>query len=139
MKNITSFQPTSWRLEAYTEQNCWDTERVARNWRGMWCYLRVQQICHRLFLVILSLWIPLKACQREAISDPCECSCNANLTFLSDKLWTDPHKESTLFNSSYKVCCNNPTDIIKTKKLIVTHAFQVCQPYSYEWNFPLDV
>lgn len=52
-------------------------------WRGMGCYLRIQQICHRLFLVILSLWIPLKACQNEAISDPCECSCNVNLTFFS--------------------------------------------------------
>ena len=50
-------------------------------------------------------------------------------------------KGLTLFLSNYKGCSilfNNPINIIKTKKLIVTYAFQLCQPYSKGWIFPLD-
>lgn len=103
------------------------------NWRGMWCYLRVRQICHRLFLVILSLWIPLKACQREAIST--HMNTVATLTFYSSLTsYSQIHtKGSTLLYSNYKcysILCNNHIHVIKTKKLIITYAFWLCQLHS---------
>lgn len=80
-------------------------------WRGMGCYLRIQQICHRLFLVILSLWIPLKACQNAVAM------LTLHSSFTNHSLIHT--KGSILFYSNYKICCSilytNPTNIIKTK------------------------